>query len=48
MAQRHGISRQTVSGIWRAFGLRPWAIEEFKISPDPQFMEKIRDVVGMT
>lgn len=47
MAQRHGISRQTVSKIWRAFGLRPWEVDEFKISPDPQLVEKIRDIVGL-
>jgi len=47
MAARHGISRQTVSEIWRAFGLKPWEIDEFKISPDPQLVEKIRDIVGL-
>lgn len=47
MAQHHGISRQTVSEIWRAFGLKPWAVDEFKISPDPQLVEKIRDIVGL-
>jgi transposase len=47
MAERHGISRQTVSKIWRAFGLKPWEIDEFKISPDPQLVEKIRDIVGL-
>jgi len=47
MAQRHGISRQTVSEIWRAFGLKPWEIDEFKISPDPQLVAKIRDIVGL-
>jgi transposase-like protein/transcriptional regulator with XRE-family HTH domain len=47
MAERHGISRQTVSEIWRAFGLKPWEIDEFKISPDPQLVEKIRDIVGL-
>ncbi len=36
MAAKHGISRQSVSRIWRAFGLKPWEIDEFKISPDPQ------------
>jgi hypothetical protein len=45
MAQRHGISRQTVSEIWRAFGLKPWRQDEFKISPDPDLIEKIRDWV---
>ena len=44
MAQRHGISRQTVSEIWRAFGLKPWRPEEFKISPDPDLIEKIPDL----
>lgn len=47
MAERHGISRQTVSEIWRAFGLKPWEIDEFKVSPDPQLVEKIRDIVGL-
>jgi transposase len=47
MAQRHEISRQTVSEIWRAFGLKPWRQDEFKISPDPDLIEKIRDLVGL-
>ena len=47
MAARHGISRQTVSEIWRAFGLKPWEVDEFKISPDPQLVDKIRDIVGL-
>ena len=47
MAQRHGISRQIVSEIWRAFGLKPWRQDEFKISPDPDLIEKIRDLVGL-
>jgi hypothetical protein len=34
-----------VSEIWRAFGLKPWEIVEFKISPDPQLVAKIRDIV---
>jgi hypothetical protein len=46
-AERHEISRQTVSEIWRASGLKPWEIDEFKISPDPQLVEKIRDIVGL-
>ncbi len=45
LAARHGISRQTVSEIWRAFGLKPWRQDEFKVSPDP--VEKIRDIVGL-
>jgi transposase len=47
MGERHQISRQTVSRIWRAFGLKPWEIDEFKISPDPQLVDKIRDIVGL-
>ncbi|MDZ7676004.1 MAG: IS630 family transposase [Acidimicrobiales bacterium] len=47
LAAKHGISHQTVSEIWRAFGLKPWRQDEFKISPDPQLIEKIRDIVGL-
>ncbi len=47
MAERHGISRQTVAEIWRAFGLKPWRQDEFKVSPDPDLIEKIRDLVGL-
>jgi len=47
LAARHGISRQTVSEIWRAFGLKPWRQDEFKVSPDPDLIEKIRDLVGL-
>ena len=46
LAQRHGISHQTVAEIWRAFGLKPWSEDSFKVSPDPQLVEKIRDLVG--
>ncbi len=47
LAERHGISHQTVSEIWRAFGLKPWRQDEFKVSPDPDLIEKIRDLVGL-
>ncbi len=47
LAERHGISRQTVSEIWKAFGLKPWRQDEFKVSPDPDLIEKIRDIVGL-
>ncbi len=33
--------------IWRAFGLQPWRTEDFKISPDPLLIDKVRDVVGL-
>ena len=47
LAERHGVSRQTVAEIWRAFGLKPWRQDEFKVSPDPDLIEKIRDLVGL-
>jgi transposase len=47
LAHKHGVSHQTVSKIWRAFGLQPWKVDSFKISPDPQLIDKIRDIVGL-
>ena len=47
MAQEAGISHSTVGRIWRAFGLQPHVVETFKVSDDPQFIEKVRDVVGL-
>ena len=47
MAKRSGISRMAVSRIWRAFGLRPHRSETFKLSTDPQLVEKVRDIVGL-
>src|SRR5216683_5439772 len=47
LAQATGLSRMTISRIWRAFGLQPHRSETFKLSPDPLFIEKIRDIVGL-
>ena len=47
LAQKHGISREAVGRIWRAFGLTPHVVDEFKISPDPLLIDKIRDIVGL-
>ncbi|NEB06399.1 IS630 family transposase, partial [Streptomyces sp. SID13726] len=47
LAKRVGISPTSVHRIWRAFGLQPWRVEDFKISPDPLLLDKIRDVVGL-
>lgn len=47
LARKHGISHQTVAEIWRAFGLQPWKQDSFKVSPDPDLVEKIRDLVGL-
>ena len=46
-ARRAGVSQTAVSRIWRAFGLRPHRAETFKLSSDPAFVEKVRDVVGL-
>lgn len=47
MARRTGMSQSTVSRIWRAFMPKPHRSETFKISKDPPFIEKVRDIVGL-
>src|SRR6201988_20286 len=47
MAKRSGLSQSTVSRIWRAFALAPHRVEGFKLSKDPLFIEKVRDIVGL-
>ena len=47
MAAETGMSQTTVSRIWRAFGLKPHLVQTWKLSTDPQFIEKVRDVVGL-
>jgi len=47
MAKATGMSQTAVSRIWRAFGLKPHLVEDFKLSPDPQFIDKVRDIVGL-
>ena len=47
MAAAAGMSQSAVSRIWRAFGLKPHLVETWKLSTDPQFIEKVRDVVGL-
>jgi len=47
MAKATGMSQSAISRIWRAFGLKPHLSESFKLSPDPQFIDKVRDVVGL-
>jgi transposase len=47
MAKRSGLSRSTVGRIWKAFRLKPHLSETFKLSSDPQFVDKVRDVVGL-
>src|SRR5680860_848795 len=47
MAKKVGLSQSTISRVWRAFGLQPHRQESFKLSKDPLFVEKVRDVVGL-
>jgi transposase len=47
MAAESGLSASTVGRIWRAFGLKPHLVDTFKLSNDPLFIEKVRDVVGL-
>ena len=47
MAAATGMSQSAISRIWRAFALKPHRTEAFKLSPDPQFIEKVRDIVGL-
>jgi len=47
MAAVSGLSHDTVHEIWKAFGLQPHRSETFKLSNDPQFIEKVRDIVGL-
>jgi transposase len=47
MAERSGLSPATIGRVWKAFGLRPHRAETFKLSRDPLFIEKVRDVVGL-
>jgi transposase len=47
MAQKTGLSQSAIVRIWRAFGLQPHRVENFKFSKDPQFVEKVRDIVGL-
>src|SRR5512132_1845983 len=47
MARATGMSQTAVSRIWRAFGLKPHLLETWKLSTDPQFIDKVRDVVGL-
>ena len=47
MATATGMSQSAISRIWRAFGLKPHLVDTFKLSPDPLFVEKVRDIVGL-
>jgi transposase len=47
MAAQTGLNQTAISKIWRAFGLQPHRVEDWKLSKDPLFVEKVRDVVGL-
>ncbi len=47
MAKKAGVHPTTISRIWRAHGLQPHRVKTFKLSTDPEFVEKLRDVVGL-
>ena len=47
MAAHLGMSQSTVSRVWRAFGLAPHKVDTWKLSRDPLFVDKVRDIVGL-
>ncbi len=47
MAEATGLSRSSINRIWRSFSLQPHRIETFKLSNDPLFVSKVRDIVGL-
>ena len=47
MAQASGVHQSTISRLWRANGLKPHLVDYFKVSTDPEFVAKLRDVVGL-
>ncbi len=47
MARTHRLSQSTVARIWQAHGLKPHLVERFKLSEDPEFEAKLRDIVGL-
>ena len=47
MAEQAGVSSSSVQRIWRAHGLQPHRVRQFKLSNDPAFVDKLRDIVGL-
>jgi transposase len=47
MANSQGVSKSTVSNIWRSHNIKPHRVKTFKLSRDPKFLEKITDVIGL-
>jgi len=47
MAERQAMSKSTISNIWRSHNIKPHRVKRFKLSRDPQFVEKLTDVIGL-
>jgi len=47
MAEAQGVSRMTIHRIWKKYNLKPHMVRTFKISNDPKFVEKVKDIVGL-
>jgi transposase len=47
MARATGMSQTAIGRIWRAFGLKPHLVQTWKLSSDPQFIDKVRDICGL-
>lgn len=47
LARTVGASQTTVSRVWRAYGIKPHLVDSFKLSPDPLFIDKVHDIVGL-
>jgi len=47
LGKKVGVSNDTVARIWRKLGVKPWKVDTFKVSGDPDFEAKLRDVVGL-
>ena len=47
MAEPQGVSQSAVHRIWKAHGLQPHRVATFKLSTDPKFVQKLRDIVGL-
>lgn len=47
LAKKHGVSFTFVKKVWDGHGLKPWLVKTFKVSSDPHFVEKLKDVVGL-
>jgi len=47
LARQLGVDNTTVARAWREYGVRPWRVETFKFSTDPELVAKVTDVVGL-